>query len=177
MATCDHIIDPSGDAPTTPPATFLVSSCHLILASPVFNAMLTGKWAESAKTDGKFNLNAEDFDTNALVVVMNVLHLKNRNVPKSISMQMLAKIAIVVDYYQIWETLELASSPWITHLKTTLISIMSPTLTTEIHMIIFTCWVFQDSACFREANKVAILRSREDMHSPPELPIPSDIIG
>ncbi|KAK4196094.1 hypothetical protein QBC40DRAFT_342952 [Triangularia verruculosa] len=142
---CDYVMDPFGDViltlsnPNAPfaiwdgsedgpqtnsilseSATFLVSSRHLILASPMFKAMLTGVWEEGDKNNGTAEVGAEDWDTEALVIVMNVLHSHYRQVPKKVSLEMLAKIAIIVDYYQIHEALQIIASLWINALKKSL---------------------------------------------------------
>ena len=46
--------DSQPSIPSTEPVTFLVSSRHLILASPVFKAMLTGGWKEGDKNNACF---------------------------------------------------------------------------------------------------------------------------
>jgi len=54
-------------------ATFHVSSRRLIWASPVFKAMLTGGWKEGDKNKGPLQGGAEDWDAEALLIVLNVL--------------------------------------------------------------------------------------------------------
>ena len=157
---------------STESATFLVSSRHLILASPVFKAMLTGGWKEGDKNNGPVRGGAEDWDTKALVIVMNVLHSHYRQVPKKVSLEMLAKIAVIVDYYKIHEALQIIASLWINALKKSLPD--SPGR--DVILWILVSWVFGDAAIFRQVTKVAILRSKKDVTIPHELPIPA-VIG
>lgn len=86
--------------------TFLVSSRHLVLASPVFKAMLKGGWSEGNKKGGRFRIRAEDWDVEALTVVMNVLHSHYRQVSKTVTLKMLAKIGMIVDYYKVHEAFQ-----------------------------------------------------------------------
>lgn len=158
---------------STESATFLVSSRHLILASPVFKAMLTGGWKEGDKNNGPVRGSAEDWDTEALVIVMNVLHSHYRQVPKTVSLEMLAKIAAIVDYYKIHEALQLIASLWINALKNSLPD--SPGR--DVILWILVSWVFGNAAIFRQVTKVAILQSKKDITIPHELPIPLAVIG
>ncbi|KAK0619421.1 hypothetical protein B0T14DRAFT_432395, partial [Immersiella caudata] len=195
---CDYVMDPSGDViltlsnPNAPfaiwdaspqeesqtnsilseSATFLVSSRHLILASPMFKAMLTGGWKEGDKSNGTAEVGAEDWDTEALVIVMNVLHSHYRQVPKKVSLEMLAKIAIIVDYYQIHEALQIIASLWINALKESLPD--SPGR--DVTLWILVSLVFGDATVFRQVTKIAILRSKKDITIPHNLPIPLAVI-
>jgi len=157
---------------STESVTFLLSSRHLILASPVFKAMLTGGWKEGDKDNGPVRRGcAEDWDTEALVTVMNVLHSYYRQVPKKVSLEMLAKIAVIVDYYKIHEAFQVIASLWINALKMSLPE--SPGR--DLILWILVSWVFEDAAIFRKVTKVAILRSKKDITIPHELPIPAVI--
>jgi hypothetical protein len=157
----------------TEPVTFLVSSRHLILASPVFKAMLTGGWKEGDKNNGPLQVGAEDWDAEALVIVMNVLHSHCHQVPKTISLEMLAKIAVIVDYYKIHEAVQIIASLWVKALEKTLPS----SLGRDVILWILVSSVFGDATIFRQVTKVAILWSREDMKIPCGLPIPPAVIG
>lgn len=48
----------------------------------------------------------EDWDREALLNVLNVLHTRNQNVPRQISLEMLDKIAIIVSYFECCEAVE-----------------------------------------------------------------------
>ncbi|CAJ2508725.1 Uu.00g137510.m01.CDS01 [Anthostomella pinea] len=43
---------------------------------------------------------AEDWDANALSILMYVIHGRHRGVPRSASLELLTKIAVLVDYYK-----------------------------------------------------------------------------
>ena len=135
--------------------------------------MLTGGWKEGDKDNGLVRRGcAEDWDTEALVIVMNVLHSHYRQVPKKVSLEMLAKIAVIVDYYKIHEALQIIASLWINALKMSL-----PDAPGRVLILwILVSWVFADAAIFRKVTKVAILRSKKDTTIPHELPIPA-VIG
>ncbi|KAH6617925.1 hypothetical protein B0J18DRAFT_482950 [Chaetomium sp. MPI-SDFR-AT-0129] len=96
--------------------TFQLSSSHLILASPVFKAALTGGWEEGRMNNGKRHIRAEGFDLEAMKIVLDAVHCRNRQIPKTVTLEMLAKIATVVDYYAVHEAMGLFGPIWVEHL-------------------------------------------------------------
>jgi hypothetical protein len=54
-----------------------------------------------------FHISAEDWDEDAFAILMNVFHLRNYRVPCSITLEMLAKIAVLADYYKCEESIQL----------------------------------------------------------------------
>ena len=55
---------------------FQVSLKHLTLASPVFKKMVTGSWKESVTylKEGSVEINAENWDSEALLILLCVIH-------------------------------------------------------------------------------------------------------
>jgi hypothetical protein len=99
---------------------YLVSSRHLVLVSPVFRSMLSGQnWNEGVQNelDGLYHVNAEDWDAEALLILLDVLHHRNRRVPRTVSLEMLTKLVVLVDYYECPEALESFTGRWTEHLK------------------------------------------------------------
>lgn len=167
------------DNPTPAPApdvTFLLSSRHLSLASPVLKTMLSGPWSEGVKmdSDSLYHLTAGDWDSEALAMVMNVIHGRWSLVPTTVALEMLAKIAVIIDYYDIREPLQLILSLWMKDFKASSIPM---SLGRELVLWILVSWVFKDQALFQQAIKVAILRSTHELDVPGDLPIPSAIIS
>lgn len=79
---------------------YRVSSRTLKLASAWFKRVLNkGGWAESSldADEGKLHIKAEDWDPDVFLVVLNVCHLRNKEVPKALSVEMLADIALIAD--------------------------------------------------------------------------------
>ncbi|KAF2833444.1 hypothetical protein CC86DRAFT_415193 [Ophiobolus disseminans] len=77
------------------------SAAHLKLASKTFEKALSGEWAESVRKDnGRHYIIVEDWDEAALCILLNIIHLRNDQVPSEIDLEMLAKIATLIDYYQ-----------------------------------------------------------------------------
>lgn len=95
-----------------------VSSRHLTLASPYFRRMFEGSWkeADTLRKQRTVEVNVEDIDADALVIIMRIIHCKTRDVPKQIALEMFAKIAVIVDLYQCHEAVEIFTNMWIAKL-------------------------------------------------------------
>jgi hypothetical protein len=156
------------------PVTFRVSSRHLALASPVFKSALTGGWKESTKTEGGLRtINTQGWDATALGIFLNAIHGQCKKVPRTLTLEMLAKIAVIVDYYAAHETMEILSAVWIDKLRGTVTN-LSDRRTTALWICI--SWIFGDSLLFQQATIVAVLYYRSNM-TDFGLPMPGQIIG
>ncbi|KAI9645543.1 hypothetical protein NHQ30_006285 [Ciborinia camelliae] len=80
----------------------LVSSKLLSVASPVFRRMFRGSFKEGIelKTTNKLTLPLPKDDPAAMKILINIFHGQYENVPGNIHVELLAKIAILVDYDQ-----------------------------------------------------------------------------
>jgi hypothetical protein len=87
----------------------LVSSKHLILASPVFKVMLQDcfKEGQTLRSGGFLDLLLPDDDPAAFCILLDIIHGRNRKVPREIDMGLLAGITILVDKYQLQEVVEI----------------------------------------------------------------------
>jgi hypothetical protein len=86
----DHQMDASPDVETDTSriVTIHVSSRHLVLRSKVFEAMLEGAFRESGelrKGTSTFSLNLPEDDAAAFLIVLNIIHGKNRQVPRELT--------------------------------------------------------------------------------------------
>ncbi|KAJ4294417.1 hypothetical protein N0V90_008107 [Kalmusia sp. IMI 367209] len=155
---------------------YYVSSRHLMLASPWFKRALTNKgWTESGrdKKDGLFHLTAIDWDSEAFLVMLNIFHIRNRQVPRNICfLDFLAKMAVLVDYYECSEAVELYIDMWVDDLKT---KIAIPAVyNRDLVLWIWISWVFDLEEQFKSATLVAIQRCTAPLCTL-GLPIPSEI--
>lgn len=88
---------------------YYVSRRHLISASPTLQRMLSEtNWKEDIwdENDNFYHVPAEDWDIKALLCILQVLHLRNNQVPRTVSLEMLTKIAVLIDFYDSAEALE-----------------------------------------------------------------------
>jgi hypothetical protein len=157
-----------------PAVTYQVSSRHLITASPKFKSdlMLYGEGAKGE--DGFFHLSTTDWDPDAFAILLNMLHLRYRHVSRELSLEKLAKVAMLVDYYRCWEAFDLISSVWIEHLRKmyTVPAIYSR----ELVLWILISWVFKLSPEFTEATGKALRQCKEPCIRDLKLGIPPIIL-
>lgn len=89
------------------PIRMRVSLQHLILASPVFQTMLDEPFKEGTVCESGRQIITRTWDAEAMTIILNIIHGRHREVPRSLSLETLAKFAIVVDYYEFHEVVEL----------------------------------------------------------------------
>ncbi|KAK4460496.1 hypothetical protein QBC42DRAFT_298557 [Cladorrhinum samala] len=128
-STCDCILDPLGDVKFTmehlssPSATgpseavsFLASSRHLILASPVFEQML-----EVAGDADVREIESDcPWQVEATIIIMRILHHKWSLVPREVDLDLLGDIAMAVERYELYEAVQVIGRVWIERLQTAL---------------------------------------------------------
>jgi hypothetical protein len=154
-----------------------VSAKHLRLASTRFESALSaGNWKEGIpdETDGLYHISAEDWDESAFLILLNALHLRTRQVPRTLSLEMLAKIAVLVDYYGCAEAVELWTEKWIEHLRDS--SPIPSTYCRDLILWMCVAWVFRLPNEFAEATAIAMKRSRQEELSTLRLPL-SGFVG
>lgn len=164
FATWDGASTPTrGKDSTAPqPVKFLTSSHHLKLASPVFRAALAGDWLEGTVTKGgRRQINTSDWDVEALRITLSILHGRTSDVSHTITLEMLCKVAVLVDYYQCHEAFGFCSSVWIGHLSNSFSEIYGRDL------ILWLCvsLVFRDDGIFKAATRTAIEQSYEKIRT------------
>lgn len=144
--------------------SFYVSSRHLALSSHKFKSMLSERqWKEGIpnEEDGLFHVTTEEWDIQALLLLLNVLHHRNRQVPRKVSLETLAKVAVLVDYYECAEALELYTEIWIADLK-----VNSPIpLDFCRDLLLWMCiaWVFKLPREFSQTTRAAIRRHDQEL--------------
>lgn len=97
----------------------LVFSKHLILAWPVFEAMLQNYFSKEQTLPSNCSLELPllDDDPDAFPILLNIIHRHSRKVPRTIDMHLAAGITILVDKYQVQEVVEVYSALWIKHFE------------------------------------------------------------
>ncbi|KAG6246030.1 hypothetical protein E4U23_004931 [Claviceps purpurea] len=112
-------------------ARFRLSSKHLIRASPVFRAMITGPWKESlafaaapvAKhsagipdEDALPEITATEWDKETFLLLLEILHGRYKPLQDplpDVDACMLVKMCVMVDYYQCHEAVKGFVDAWI----------------------------------------------------------------
>ncbi|KAF7898374.1 hypothetical protein EAF00_004820 [Botryotinia globosa] len=138
--------------------TMLVSSKHLILASPVFDAMIgDARFKEGAEllACGKVEIKLPDDDPDAFAIVANVIHHRNKMVPEEISFQSFVKVAIITEKYQIFGAMRWVSKEWFVNLPCSIHNKLG-----NLYALIFTSLVFGNACVFERHTRRAILHSK-----------------
>jgi hypothetical protein len=160
--------------------SMLVSSRHMMLASPVFRAMLDGNFKEGCdlSSNGKVQVPLPDDNPAAFVIVLDIIHGHNRRVPREIDLELLSEISILVDKYQMVEAVEFFAESWIEGLKSSLPEYYSSEKQ-DVHRWIGISWVFDRSSEFEmmtyitgRSTGAGLLDDVDD-----RLPIPTIILG
>lgn len=115
----EAFVKPKYSGPTNE-LRMLVSSRHLSLASLTFRKMLNGPWLEgsSSSSSGLIReVRATEWDASAFLIVQDIIHGHGRLVPTSLSVELLAKIAAIVDYYDCHDVTEPFVDRWIQDLR------------------------------------------------------------
>jgi hypothetical protein len=75
-----------------------------MLASPVFKSMLTGSLNESVSFSklqkGSIEITAESWDIDAFLILLRIVHCQFNHVPRKLSLEILAKVAVIADHYE-----------------------------------------------------------------------------
>ncbi|KAJ5930934.1 hypothetical protein N7466_006427, partial [Penicillium verhagenii] len=168
---------PAADSPTDQlPArncfTFQASTEHLTSVSPVFQIMLTGPWKESRilSERGSVEVTAKEWDSRAFLIVLRLMHGQHREVPRKVDLEMLAKVAVVADYYDCKQVLNPVAGLWISNLEK-----VPKTYCRDLILWVWISWFFQLPSEFQRATATVISMS-EDIIDGLDLPIPGLLI-
>jgi len=98
---------------------FTVSSKVLSLASPVFKAMLSGRFKEGIDlargiaSTKSYALNLPDDDAEATIILCRILHFNINDVPEKPTPVCLEKLAFLCDKYQCISAMKYCGSVWL----------------------------------------------------------------
>ncbi|KAF4629273.1 hypothetical protein G7Y89_g8869 [Cudoniella acicularis] len=100
-----------------------VSSKAMSIAPPIFKAMLQLNIFEEGTAlaaGGQATIPLPDDDLAAFKILLDIIHLRSRQVPRQVSLATMANIVLLIDKYQILETIELYVDLWAPQLKKSL---------------------------------------------------------
>lgn len=155
-----------------------VSSKHLILASPVFKAMFrpdSFREGELLKSRDLAEVDLPDDDPEAFEILMNILHGWSSKVPEQVTLELLTKLSVLADKYQVLEPLAVYLRQWWPELKKQLPREYDSTVPSWLSV----CWVFKFREEFEEITEVAMreCNTKIIITGATELPIPERLIG
>jgi hypothetical protein len=149
-----------------------------MLASPWFMRTLTSETSTEAvkdPSDGRYHISARDWDEEAFLILLSISHVRTRQVPATVSLELLAKIAVLVDYYKLAgaEVMERELSGWIAHLRRDPIP---SSYDRDLMLCICVSQVFTMSKEFEMATAVAVRESRGHLQTL-DLPVHDAVMG
>lgn len=157
-----RMLDGSKTESTSPPeedvnpqtVKIRASSKHLTLSSPQFARELRSGFQEShdVQKTGHLELKIESWDPenwnlSVFMVLMLILHGRTRAVPRDMTIRKLADFAMLVDYYECYEAVEVFTDMWIGGLRR-----WTPTSVKKAEEALFMSWVFQHRQMFAKAG-------------------------
>lgn len=150
---------------------FQVSSAHLTLSSPIFKAMLDGPFSEGIRNkDNLFEVKAFEWNAEALVILLDIIHGHHRSLPKTVELDILVEIAMLCDYYHCQEIVETFAERWITAFGED-----KPHEEEATMNWMFIAWAFQKGNLFTSMVARTLKHRQIPMHT--DVPLPSTIIG
>lgn len=159
--------------PETNRIRILASSSHLRLASSVLRRRLAHSWTTNNTVDGSFPAIVEyDWDEDDFLIVLKAMHGRYRDLPDVDSLQDLASIAAIVDYYDCHESIEFKADKWISNVSQDL-----PTTFGRDAMLLWSIsWVFSQEPLFDDMTELARMHSRTFIDNM-NLPLPEQLLG
>ncbi|KAL2826328.1 hypothetical protein BDW59DRAFT_161167 [Aspergillus cavernicola] len=151
-----------------------VSAKHLILASSVFQKILTGGWTESVTylQKGSVEITAESWDIEALLILLRAIHGQHYQIPRKLTLEMLAKVAVLADYYECKEAMFIWTGIWVDALEEKI----PTTCSRDLILWLWISWFFQLPAQFTETTSTAMSWSNGRI-SNLGLPIPDKVMS
>lgn len=157
----------------TAKARFLVSAQHLRLASGYFARRLRDFTIQPGEEPSEMPVSATNLE--ALRILLYAIHGHFRQVPRSLSFDLLLAISILVERFECHENVELFADMWLDGYRNGLFERLLA-FTPELMEWILISWVFKERDIFQFATQIAQLHSAGliDWMS---LPVPRSIKG
>ncbi|KAJ5648547.1 hypothetical protein N7490_004919 [Penicillium lividum] len=129
-----------------------VSAKHLSFASPVFKTMLKGGWKESTNflQKGTVEFTAESWDAEALLILFRAMHGQYRLITQKLTLEMLAKVTVIDDYYECKDALFIMSDKWMRNLDERIILANYRNLILSV----WVSWFFQLPGQFKNRHRL-----------------------
>ena len=138
----------------------------------MFKAALTSGWKEGQSEGGYLRISTEEWDAEAVAMVMNIIHGCHQEVSQGVDLPILTKIAAIVNYYDAHEPFHRVSRQWLLFLRNDIPE--SPGEKLAQYMNIAS--VFEDQFLVWKTTHIAIMKLPGPMEMPPVL-IPAAVIG
>jgi hypothetical protein len=151
-----------------------VSSKHLTFASPHFTRNLRSGMLESQalRSQGHVEFCMDEQDPGAMLIVLNIIHGRTSQVPRTVDLDTLTKLAVMVDYLECHEAVEPFSDRWVDNLK----GDIPTTCSNELIQWLCISLTFHKQIQFQAVTRTAIRLSRGVIQTL-GLPIRESVVG
>lgn len=159
---------------TKPRFCIQVSAKHLTTASPVFKKLLTGSWKESVTflQKGSVEITTESWDIEAFLILLRIMHCQFNQLPRKLTVEMLAKVAVIADYYDCKDVTRFFANVWVDASEEK----FPTTYCRDLILWLWISWAFQYEKRFKMITSTAMSHSNGVISSL-GLPIPDRVIG
>ncbi|KAF5638568.1 uncharacterized protein FTJAE_5231 [Fusarium tjaetaba] len=169
--------EPAGttESPTFIEKQFLCSQKHLTLASRRASKLFSSTFKEASKQDdGLYHWNFGDvFDMQAFELVLRIIHGKARGVPLSVELDLLSKIASIVDDLECYDALSFCTEMWLLTYRVRFAT-LPERMDKSLAQLILVSFVFADKDLFQRCIQRAARYTCQGMPTF-DLPIRADI--
>ena len=117
-------------------------------------------------------ITAESWDIGALLILLHAIHNKYRQIPRKLTLEMLAKVAVIADYYECKESFYIMTDIWINNLEEKI----PMTYSRNLILWLWVSWFFQLPSQFKETTSAVMSLSENYVHGW-GLPISHEVIG
>lgn len=144
-----------------------------MLASPVYKRMLIGgKESQTYQETGAVEVTADGWDLEAFLILLYLIHGYHYEVQRKVSLEMLAKVAVIADFYGCEEVLHTVAEIRITVLEEGI----SAKDGRDLLLWVWTFWFFQLPGHF-ELSTSRVMMTIEDWITAWGLPVPKEVPG
>ncbi|KAH1984739.1 hypothetical protein KXW88_001401 [Aspergillus fumigatus] len=115
----------------------------------------------------------EGWDINAFLILLRAIHSQHYRIPRTLTVEMLAKGTVLADYYKCEEAISVWTTIWINALEEEIPS----TYSRDLFLWLWISWYFKLPKQFKQATSTAMSRSDNWIKNGPGLPIPTKVIN
>ncbi|CAK7565585.1 MAG: hypothetical protein SEPTF4163_003504 [Sporothrix epigloea] len=130
--------------------------------------------SQTSEADGRIHVVLEGLDADAVITVLNIVHGRGGKdrVPKAISLEALARIAVVIDKFKLQHAVDIYADRWVDALGHP----SARNSPRELTLWIYIAYVFQHDNIFQEATKLAAVQLTGPLPALANLPLRAKIV-
>lgn len=149
--------------------------CHLY--SKAFS-WVAGRKSSTFLETGSTDLMVPGWDLEAFLLVMRMIHSQHNKIPRKVSLELMAKICVIADYYKCKDAIGFFANVWLEDLDSDseLQNKIACTFNRDLMLWLWISWMFRRREPFRKATAVAVKYSKTQISSL-GLPLPARLIS